>query len=85
MEPYSDIFAENPKKPNITNVLFHKIDTGNSVKVKSRRIPYAWEPEVRIPYAWEPEVRKQVKEMIQNEIVEPMYSPWNSPVSSKKG
>ena len=34
----------------------------------------------RIPYAWEPEVRKQVNEMIQNEIIEQTYSPWNSPI-----
>ena len=53
-------------------MLSHNIDTGNTnpVKVKSRRIPYAWESEVR----------KQVNEMIQNEIIEPTYSPWNSPI-----
>ena len=49
IESYRDIFAENPKKPKLTNVLSRNIDTGNTnpVKVKSRRIPYAWEFEVR--------------------------------------
>ena len=69
---YSDIFAENPKKPARTNMMQHKIITGDALPVhrKARRLPAAWEKEVN----------DQVKEMQKHDIIRPSSSPWNAPL-----
>ena len=69
---YDDLLASNPKKPNRTNLAAHEIDTGDAKpsKVKTRRILYAWENEVDI----------QISEMLENDIIKPSQSPWNSPI-----
>ena len=50
----------------------HQINTGNAlpVKVKSRRIPNAWEAEVDT----------QIREILSNKIIRPSSSPWNCPL-----
>ena len=67
-----DIFSINPKKPNRGNVLEHKIisETENPVLQKPRKIPNAWNKGVD----------KQITEMLQNDIIRPSSSPWNSPL-----
>ena len=59
-------------KPKRTNVLKHKIVTENTLP--QYRKPY------KIPHAYEKEVDKQIKEMIENDIIRPSISPWNAPV-----
>ena len=69
---YEDVFASNPKKPRRLKSMQHEIETGEAkpVYVKPRRIPEAWKQEVN----------QQVKEMIENDIISPSSSPWNSPI-----
>ena len=68
---HSNVFARNPKKPSQTSVV-HPIVTGNALPVKSRYY--------RVPISWEEEINIQVQEMIDNEIIRPSSSPWNSPI-----
>ena len=45
LREYSDIFGDNTKKPNRTNLVKHRILTEDNLqtKKKQRRIPRAWE------------------------------------------
>ena len=72
LKKHENVFASNPRKPNLVNHAQHVIDTGNSqpVYIKPRRIPPAWNDEVNT----------QVKEMLDNEVIRPSNSPWNSPI-----
>eukprot|EP00794_Sanderia_malayensis_P005815 gene5815-6513_t len=58
---YSDIFAANPKKRNLVNIMQHRIITNESQPVN--RKPY------RIPHAWHRETDEQITEMLQTEII----------------
>ena len=79
VEKRSQLFARDPKKPNITPVIKHSIDTGDE------RPAYA-KPR-RMPPAMEEEVREHVDEMLKNGIIRPSESPWNCPIIllKKKG
>ena len=69
---YSDVFATDPKKPKLTNLTTHSIITDDALPARQK-------PR-RIPKACEQEVDQQLKEMINNEIMRPSTSPWNSPI-----
>ena len=72
LSTYSDVFASDPKKPRQNNILKHTIDTQNALP--QFRKPY------RVPGAYQDEVKRQVVEMLKNEIIRPSASPWNAPV-----
>ena len=76
LKEYEDVFAQNSKKPQQVNNATHKIDTGKSQPVF--RKPY------QIPYAYTEEFDKQIKEMLENDIIRPSKSPWNAPVTLVK-
>ena len=69
---YEDIFAENSSKPKKVKHEQHRIITGENRPVccKTRRIPVAWNSEVDI----------QITDMLQNDIIRPSQSHWNSPI-----
>ena len=69
---YEDIFAINPKSPRRNTVLEQKIITDDSLPVYQK-------PRC-IPAAWEQEVDAQIHEMLDNDIIRPSESPWNSPI-----
>ena len=69
---YGEVFAVDPKKPRLNNIMKHSIDTQNSLP--QFRKPY------RIPRAYEDEVNRQLDEMLKNKIIRPSASPWNAPV-----
>ena len=50
----------------------HRIITDDTQPIRKK--PY------RIPYAWNHEVNTQVQQMLDNDIIRPSSSPWNSPV-----
>ena len=72
IQEYDDVFAINPKKPKQTMSIEHRIITGDALPVHQKP--------GRIPKAWEGEVDAQIKEMLENEIIHPSASPWNSPI-----
>ena len=68
---HANVFARNPKKPSQTSVV-HPIITESAPPVKSRYY--------RVPVAWEKEINLQIQEMLDNDIIRPSSSPWNSPI-----
>ena len=72
LEKYSDLFAEDPKKPSKTEITEHRILTGDAEPTYSK-------PR-RIPFAWEKDVNSQIDQMLKNGIIRPSSSPWNSPL-----
>ena len=79
VEKRPQLFARDPKKPNITPVIKHYIDTGDE------RPAYA-KPR-RMPPTMEEEIRQHTDEMLKNNIIRPSESPWNCPIIllKKKG
>ena len=71
IQKHANVFARNPKKPSQTSVV-HPIITGGAPPVKSRYY--------RVPVAWEGEINEQIQEMLDNGIIRPSSSPWNSPI-----
>ena len=69
---YQDIFAQNPKKPQRNKIIEHKIITDDSMPI--------YQKPRRVPTAWEPEINSQVTDMLDNDIIRPSESPWNSPI-----
>ncbi|CAF4441168.1 unnamed protein product, partial [Didymodactylos carnosus] len=68
---YPDIFSS---KPGRTDVVRHHIDVGDSKPIKQG--PYRLlNPERKA------ECSKQTTEMLQNDIAEPSFGPWASPVT----
>ena len=68
----ADVFAKNPKKPNITATIEHPIETGDA-------FPTYAKPR-RLPNAWKNEIHENIQEMVDNGIIRPSKSPWNCPI-----
>ena len=69
---HSSVFSGDPKKPRASDLVTHRIPTGDHLPVKHKR--------TAIPRAWEEEVNSQASEMLKNGIIRNSSSPWNSPV-----
>lgn len=72
LEKYQDVFATNPKKPTVTNLITHKIDTGEHPPIKL--------PAYRIPYAHDQYVKKEIESLLENGAIEESTSPWSFPI-----
>ena len=72
IEKYADCFYLKGEELGTTTVISHKIPTINDIPVNVR--PY------RFPHDLKTELDKQLKEMRDNEIIEPSYSNYSSPV-----
>lgn len=55
-----------------TNLIKHCIDTGNNVPVNQRQYPFS-------PHIMK-ELEAEIDEMLENDVIEPSYSSWRSPV-----
>ena len=66
---YSDVFENSLGH---TNVMSHKIDTGNATPI--RQYPR------RLPYAYREETNKQVSDMLNQGVIQHSESPWASPI-----
>lgn len=55
-----------------THLIEHRIDTGDHLPIKQRQYPFA-PPIMR-------QLEEEIKEMLDNDVIEPSYSPWRSPV-----
>jgi hypothetical protein len=66
------LFAASDSDYGRTNVVKHKIATRSAHPIK--------QPPRRLPDVLAKEVDKQVKGMLNNEVITPSSSPWSSPV-----
>ena len=66
---YSDVFSDELGYVDVVN---HKIDTGDNAPIKQR-------PR-RLPYTYRNETSKHVKEMLDQNVIQPSTSAWASPV-----
>ena len=71
IENNSDVFARSMADLKRTNIIQLEIDTGDATPQRQR--PYRHPPAVRA------EIDRQTKEMLENGIIEPSNSVWNSP------
>ena len=69
---YPDVFSKSKGDIGLTNLVEHKIDTGDAKPIKQR--PY------RIPLSKREQAEKEIKTMAENGIIEPSYGPWSSPI-----
>ena len=69
---FSDIFSDSKAYIGRTDLIRHNIDRGDSRPIK--------QPPRCIPYDMWEEVGEQVKEMLNDDIIEPGRNPWSSPV-----
>ena len=72
LQRFTDVFADNPNRPNRTHLAVHNIDTGNARPVEQRN--------QRLSPATEMEINRQVNEMLDNNICRPSSSAWSSRV-----
>ena len=72
LKEYEDIFSSSKMDIGCTQLLKHRIDTGDA-------LPIALPPR-RIPLALEEKVDKLVEDLIANDIIQPSESPWNAPI-----
>lgn len=71
-EKFSDIFALDTDKMSTNNFYTQKIRLSDDIPV--------YTPNYRTPHYQKAEIDKQIKKLIDNELVEPSVSPYNSPV-----
>jgi hypothetical protein len=71
---FVDVFAMDYSELGFTNLVTHKINTDDSPPIK--------QPARQTPFA----LRKVIEEMVLEQgVVEPLHSPWSSPVVLKDG
>lgn len=67
---YIDVFSSSPDDLGCTNIIKHKIDTGNERPVR--------QPLRRQPLAKRNTEREEVQKMLEKEVIEPSTSAWAS-------
>lgn len=72
LKEYSDIFYSENDDLTFTNKIKHEIRTTDEIPVYSRNYRY--------PEIYRKEVDKQIQDMLNQKIIQPSHSPWNSPV-----
>ena len=68
----TDVFALNDDELGCTNIVSHRIDTGEHPPVK--------QPPYRSPMVYRDQITQMVTDMQEKGIVQPSTSPWASPV-----
>ncbi|KAK6177716.1 hypothetical protein SNE40_015762 [Patella caerulea] len=69
---HSDLFSKDSLDIGGTNLVEHRINTGNAMPIK--------QPPRRIPLAKLQEAREEIEKMAKQGIISPSISPWSSPV-----
>lgn len=72
IERYPDIFHLPDDTLSSTPIIKHKIITSDELPTQSKVYRY--------PQVHKEEVKKQIDELLANKIIEPSFSPWNSPL-----
>jgi hypothetical protein len=65
-------FMKEDKKLGRSDLIPHDINTGDATPIKQRAY--------RLPFHKKEEVDKQVKDMLENEVIVPSSSPWAAPI-----
>ncbi|EUB62883.1 Retrovirus-related Pol polyprotein [Echinococcus granulosus] len=73
---YANIFSWQGVRLGRTNIVKHKIDTGEARPI--------WQPPRCIPPPLLEEVNRLVEEMLRDEVIKPSKSPWASPIALVK-
>ncbi|GFW24481.1 retrovirus-related Pol polyprotein from transposon 412 [Trichonephila clavipes] len=71
-QEFEDVFSRNSSDIGHTTVTRHRIDTADHPPIKQH-------PR-RLPFAKQEKVGTQLREMQENDIIEPSSSPWASPI-----
>ncbi|GFX63768.1 retrovirus-related Pol polyprotein from transposon 17.6 [Trichonephila clavipes] len=71
-QEFEDVFSRNSSDIGHTTVTQHRIDTADHLPIKQH-------PR-RLPFAKQEEVGTLLREMQENDIIEPSSSPWASPI-----
>lgn len=69
---YTSLFAKSNNDLGKTNIVKHKIDTGDARPIK--------QPVRRAPAHLSKEIERNIEEMLEYNIFEPSISPWASPI-----
>ena len=72
LSQFGDVISTGDRDLGKTSMVFHTIDTGDSVPVRQAAR--------RLPYSQRNEVREILEDMLGREIIEPSKSAWSSPV-----
>ena len=72
MRKYSDIFAVNKTDRGRTDLVQHRINTGNHPPFKQR-------PR-HLPISQREVEREEIEKMLSSGVIEPSESPWASPI-----
>lgn len=73
MREFNDVFFVEGDQLSVTDASSHSIPIKENSKIVNIK-PY------RLPESMKTEIDKQVEEMLQNNIIKPSSSPWNSPL-----
>ncbi|GFT26236.1 retrovirus-related Pol polyprotein from transposon opus [Trichonephila clavipes] len=76
-QEFEDVFSRNSSDIGHTTVTQHRIDTADHPPIKQH-------PR-RLPFAKQEEVGTLLREMQENDIIEPSSSPWASPIVLVQG
>ncbi|GFS75830.1 retrovirus-related Pol polyprotein from transposon 297 [Trichonephila clavipes] len=76
-QEFEDVFSRNSSDIGHTTVTQHRIDTADHPPIKQH-------PR-RLPFAKQEEVGTLLREMQENDIIEPSSSPWASPIVLVRG
>lgn len=69
---YQTIFSKTDGDLGRTGLVKHTIETGSVRPIR--------QPVRRIPWAQHEEAERQVKQMMENDLIQPSNSPWSSPI-----
>lgn len=69
---FKDLFSRTPEDIGRITRTQQRIDTGNHTSIRQH-------PN-KLPFAKQEEVQELLREMQQNAVIEPLTSPWTSPI-----
>ena len=69
---FSDVFSAGLHDMGCTELIKHHIDTGSYRPIR--------QPPRRLPLSKREEAEKSIKEMLEQDVIEPSASPWSSPI-----
>jgi predicted aspartyl protease len=69
---HQSVFAKNKNDLGRTNIVQHRINTGNSAPIRQQ-------PR-RVPMAKKEEAEQEIQRMLETGVIEPSKSPWAAPI-----